>query len=115
MPIPAEIIALVERLNRDLNEIEQEAIQGLNRARAKLSRFPDNTSLIQIFASLNNALLFVEISRRQVQAAINTISPTTVSLEAVQEVGEDLAALLGRVLETKMLVSRILTRLENIP
>jgi hypothetical protein len=29
MAIPAEIAALAERLNQNLNEIEQEAIQGI--------------------------------------------------------------------------------------
>jgi hypothetical protein len=55
------------------------------------------------------------MSIRQIQFTIDSISPTNTFVEAVQEAGEDLATLLGRVLETKILVSRILTRLENIP
>ncbi len=39
MAIPAEISALAERMNQNLNEIEQETIQGWNQARFKLSRF----------------------------------------------------------------------------
>lgn len=115
MAIPAEITALIDRLNQELNEIEQEALQGLSRVRTELSRFPDNTLLIQLFASLNNALLFVEISRQQIQTTIRSISLNDVPVEATQEAGEDLATLLGRTIETKILVSRTLSRLENFP
>ena len=113
MAIPVAITALVERLNQELNEIEQEAIQGLNQAKNKLSR-RDNTLLIQLFASLNNALLFVDTSRRQIQTTVDGISPTNVPMEVVQEAGE-VATLLGKVLEGKMSVSRVITLIEKLP
>lgn len=38
MAIPSEITALIERLKQQLNQIEQEATEGLNLARVRLSR-----------------------------------------------------------------------------
>ena len=66
MPIPPEIETLVERLNIELETIEQEATEGLNLVRPILSSFPDNVRLIQFVALFNNGLLFVEISRRRI-------------------------------------------------
>ncbi|MGA9382626.1 MAG: hypothetical protein WBV73_28020, partial [Phormidium sp.] len=59
MPVPSEIIALVNQLNQELNLIEQEATEGLNLLRPILSHFPENTRLIQYFAFLSNALFSV--------------------------------------------------------
>jgi len=115
MAIPSELQALIERLDRELNETEQAAIEGLNIARSKMSRFPDNLILIQLFASLNNAIFFVEISRRSIQSTVEDISPPDVTPLEIQEAGEDLSTLLGRVLEVKIGVDRTITRLSNFP
>lgn len=45
MEIPSEFNALVERLNQELNQIEQQATAGLNLARITLERFPENLIL----------------------------------------------------------------------
>lgn len=90
-------------------------MQGLTQARTKLSQFPDNSLLIQLFAYLNNALLFVDISRRQIQSTIDSILPDRISAQAVQEAGEDLATLLGKVLEGKISVERVITLIEEYP
>ncbi|MFB2896961.1 hypothetical protein ACE1CI_28945 [Aerosakkonemataceae cyanobacterium BLCC-F50] len=50
MTIPSEILALIDRLNQELNETEQELISGLNRIRPLLSIFPDNNLLIGYFS-----------------------------------------------------------------
>lgn len=114
MAIPSEIQALIDRLNQELDLIEREASEGSNIVRSLFLRFPDNVTLIGIFATLSNALLFVENSRRRIQITVESISPENVRSEVIQEGGEDLAELQGRVLETKMLVSTVMTRLDNL-
>lgn len=113
MPIPLEILALVDRLNQELEQTEQDATEGLNLARQRLSRFPDNFMLTQFFASLSNILLFVEIYRGRIQSIVDRISPEDVPTEIIQEAGEDLGIILGRVLEVKINANRLKTRLEN--
>jgi len=114
MTISSEIQALIERLNQELAQIEREATDGLNLATPILSRFPDNVILIGSFATLNNALFFVDNSRRRIQITVESISPENVPASVIQEAGEDLAELQGRILEAKIRVSRIVKRLENL-
>ncbi len=113
MPIPPDIQALINRLNQEINETEQEAIKGLNLVRPILSLFPDNAILVQYFAYINAALLFVETSRRQVQAIVETM-PSNASVAEIQEAGEDLGTLVGRVIETRLGVKRIINLLERL-
>jgi hypothetical protein len=115
MSIPSEIIALIERLNQELDRIESDATEGANLARAILTLFPDNFIVIQLFAFLNASLIFVETSRRQIRIRLEDISASEVTTdESIREAGEDLAIELGRVLETKIAVISIKTRLENL-
>lgn len=109
-----EIIALIAQLNQELDQIEQSATDGLKIARLLLSRFPDNARIIELFATLTNALLFVEISRKRIQFTVDTISPHNVAAEVIEEAGEDLAELLGRTLENKILASRARAILEDL-
>lgn len=113
MPIPSNIQALVNRLNQELNETGQEATKALNVVRPMLSLFPDNAILVQYFAYINAALLFVETSRRQVQAIVETM-PSKASVAEIQEAGEDLGTLVGCVIETKLGVKRIINLLERL-
>ncbi|MCL1470996.1 hypothetical protein LAY57_09960 [Argonema antarcticum A004/B2] len=113
MPIPSEIIALIERLNQEFNQTEQEATDALNIVRRNLSFFPNNVIMTQYFAYLNTILFSVETYKRQVQAMVEIISPTDVPAEVIQEAGEDLGNLLGRAIESKMAVRRIISRLEG--
>ncbi|MFB2833852.1 hypothetical protein [Floridanema evergladense] len=113
MTIPSELNALIERLDQELNIIEREATEGLNRARLKLGLYPDNTVLIQIFATLNNYVLFGEIVRRRSDYSRLILATDTVTNEQIQEIGEDLSELLGRVLEGKIIVNRAKNQLEN--
>ena len=115
MPIPSEIQALVDRINQELDETEREATEGLNQVRSIVSQFPDNVILTQFFASFSNTLLFVEISRRRIQITVNRISPVDVTPENILEVGEDLGTELGRILEVKIGIRRILNRLQELP
>jgi hypothetical protein len=114
MSVPPEIVALIEQLNQELKQSEQLAVNGLNLVKSILSRFPDNARMIELFAVLTNVLLFVEISRRRIQFTVDTISSPMLSAEVIQEAGEDLAEMLGRVLENKMLVSRTVAVLEDL-
>lgn len=58
--------------------------------------------------------MFVEISRRRIQFTADTVLSANLSTEVVQEAGEDLAEMLGRVLENKMLASQIVAILEDL-
>jgi hypothetical protein len=113
MPIPSEIQTIIARLNQEIGETEQESSAGLNLARQLIQQFPENALLIQYFAYFNNILFFVETSRREIQIISETISTDYVSLEVIQEAGEDLGTLVGKLLEVKINASRTKTRLEN--
>ena len=114
MSITPEIQALVDRLNHELEEIERETTQGLNLVRPIIALISDNAILIRFFASLNNTLLFLEISRRRIQITVNRISPLDVAPEEILEAGEDLGNELGRLLEAKISVERIVNRLQEL-
>lgn len=82
-------------------------------ARELLSQCPSNAILTQYFAYFNTALIFVETSRGQIQIAVETLSPTDVPDKVIQNAGQDLGTLLGRVLEVKLRVRRLIDRLEE--
>lgn len=113
MSIPSEIIAIIERLNQEFNQTEREITDALNIVRRNLSFFPNNVIMTQYFAYLNTVLFSVETYKRQVQAIVEIISATDVPTEVIQEAGEDLGNLLGRVIESKIAVRRIISRLEG--
>lgn len=113
MLIPPELTALVEQLNQELNQIEQQITEGLNLVKLRLDRFPNNLILLQIFASFNNYMLFVENTRRRIEITIDNLPPNDTINEEIQEAGEDLAEQLGRVLEAKIVVNNLKNRLEN--
>lgn len=114
MTIPSEINTLIDRLNQKLNQIEQEATEGLDLARFTLLSFPDSTILVQFFAYFNSILLFTENARVQIQVIVESISSVNVPAQVVQQAGEDLGTLLGRTLEAKIGVRQISTRLESL-
>lgn len=113
MPITPEFIALVDRLNQELDRIEARATKGLELVRVLLTRFPNNAALIQYFAYFNAALPFVKTSNRQIQIVVEAVRPTDIPLEIVRERGENLSNLLGKVLETKIRVEEFVTYLER--
>ncbi len=114
MTIPPAIISLIERLNQEFNQIEQNTAIGLTLVRQNLALFPNNIILTQYFAYLNTVSLGIDTYRRQVQAISETLSPNDIPDELIQEAGEDLGLLLGRVLETKVAVQNIINRLESL-
>lgn len=114
MTTPLEIFALVEQLSKELDRIEQQANEGLAIASQFLERFPNNTRLIGLSATLGNVLFFVNNFRSRIENIVNKITATNISVEAMQEAGEELSEAWGRVMECKMLVSRTVTILENL-
>jgi len=113
MPITPEFAELINRLNQELNQTEQQTAKGLNLARDLLSRFPNNAILIQEFAYLNVVSLFTEASRRQIRTAVETVSSADIPDEIIQETGEGLGNLLGRILEARLRVERFIKFLER--
>lgn len=112
MSIPPEVNPLIQRLNSDLHQLEQETTEGLNLVRVRLN-FPDNAVLIQLFAYLNNVLLFIETLRRHIDYSSTVLASGMAMEERIREIAEDLAEQLGRVLEAKIAVNRIRVRLGN--
>jgi prolipoprotein diacylglyceryltransferase len=100
-------------LTQELDQIEEETTEGLNLAQRLLSRFTNNVILTQYFAYFSTIRFFVETSRQQVETTTDTLSAEDVPFEVIQEAGEELGMLLGRVLEVKINISRTKTRLDN--
>lgn len=115
MPIPSEIRTLIERLYQELNQIEQQAAEGMNLLRPVLFIFPDNAILMQFFASLNNVIFAAQIYRRRIQTTVDTVSAEDVQPSEIQEAGEELGTILGLVMEAKIRVTTILTSLQDLP
>ena len=114
MSIPSEIIAVINRLNQELDAIESQTISAQNLVREALSRLPENAMLIQTLDYLNETRQFVENSRSVIASDIESISGSDVTKLEIQQVGENLAASLGMTLEIKMQVQRLLSRLEEL-
>ncbi len=114
MAIPLEIQALIGRLTQEVDLIEQQASRGLSLLRPALAIFPNNDILVQFFAYLNNAVFLVEIYRRRIEANVELLSADNVPVFVIQDAAEELGDLLGRALESKMGIERIINRLENL-
>jgi len=110
----SEIIAVINRLNQELDEIERQAIAAQYLVREALSRLPENAMLMQTLDYLNEMRRFVNDSRNAIASDIESISSSDVTNLEIQQVGEDLAASLGMTLEIKMQVQRLLSRLEDL-
>lgn len=114
MSIPSSIQNIIPQLNQELNTIEQQATEGTRRVQDLLSSFPDNLILIQFFATFSNTLLFVEIAKRRIQITINRLLVNDLTEDEITEIGEDLSAELGAVLEAKIRIEKILNRLREL-
>jgi methyl-accepting chemotaxis protein len=114
MTIPVEILSLVEQLTDELDGIEQKANEGLAKARQLLERFPNNARLIGLSANVGNGLFFVDSFRNRIDSITQRISGINVSIEAIQQAGEELSEIWGRILECKITVSRSVRILEDL-
>lgn len=110
MSIPSEIQSLIDRLNLELETIEQEAIEGETLLRQLMSLFPNNALLIQFFAYWQTTRFFVVNAKRRIDETREQLEES----EIVSELGADLAALLGETIETKIRSRAILDRLRNL-
>jgi len=114
MNIPPNITDLIERLDRELALTEREVNEGINLVRLPLSRFPENTLLVQFFAYLNNVIFLVENYRQRIRSTLELLSEVDVDREEANDAIEELATMLGVVLETKIRVENIVNRLRNL-
>lgn len=113
MTIPVEIIALVNQLYQEIEQVEQLAIDGLNLIRPILFNLPDNLKLLQAFAFLNSVTLAVSTYRKQISTIVENITPLETTDITIQEAGEDLSTLLGVILEAKIRLSRVIDELKG--
>ncbi|MGL5059527.1 MAG: hypothetical protein ACRC62_06055, partial [Microcoleus sp.] len=114
MSIPLSILELVAQLTSEIDLLEQQASEGLVLARQLLDRFPNNATLIGLSANLGNIIFFASSLRNRIENLIASISGSNVSIDAIQEVGEELSEFWGRVLECKMALSRSVNILEGL-
>jgi hypothetical protein len=114
MSITPEIQALVGRLNQELGEIEREATEGENLLQQLMSLFYNNAALIQFFAYFQTTRFFIVTARRRIRETIEELLAQQVDPQVMNESGEDLATLLGEVIETKIRIRNILNRLRNL-
>lgn len=113
MPIPPEINEIIQRLNQELNQIEQDATEALNLLQPRLNLFPNNPVVVGLFAAIQNRLYQVEVERRRIRDVIADIEGEDVSAQSIQSAGEDLGLILGKVVETKVRISSILNDLRG--
>jgi len=114
MSISPEIQNLIKRLEQELEEIESDVREGLNMVQPIISSFPNNVFLTQFFASLNNHLLYVQISKSRIQIIVNRLSSINVTPDEILETGEDLSMELGRAIDAKISVKQIVNRLREL-
>ncbi len=113
MTLPSNISALIEQINHEINNLEHELSQSIELIRYRINLFPENIILIQLFATLNNYILFAENTRRRISEIERYLNKEDLSDDELQEAGEDLSEQLGIVLEAKIIVNNIKKRLEG--
>jgi hypothetical protein len=114
MSLPSSLNRLIDQISNELNNLDAELSQAIKLVRERITLFPDNIASIQLFAILSNYALFTENARRRTQETIKYISAIEAPPDQdVQEAGEDLSEQLGRILESKIVVTTIKTRLEK--
>jgi hypothetical protein len=114
MTLPSNLSTLLEQLDNELNILQEDLFQAIKLIRERMNLFPDNIASIQLFAVLNNYDLFVENTKRRIQEILQYLSTKDFLFETdIHEAGEDLSEQLGRILEAKIVIRNIRTRLES--
>lgn len=112
MPVPDSLQDLIDRLTLELNETESLVNRELELLQPLLNLFVTNNAVIRYVAYFNNVRFFIEITRRKLQASIDALSFDRVASTEIQETGEELSELFGRVLETKIETQQIIENRE---
>ncbi|NJK64451.1 MAG: restriction endonuclease subunit S [Synechococcaceae cyanobacterium SM2_3_1] len=114
METPRELSELLSQIQQELDQIENETSEGLSILRVFLAQgeTEDDVSLVQLYATLSNALLFTEVSRRRINDTVANLQQQ--SDETLQAAGEDLAELLGQIIDTKIVISRMTTIIREL-
>ena len=79
MTLPSNINALIKRLNHEIDNLEHELSQSIELIRSRINLFPENIILIQLFATLNNYILFTENTRRRINETERYLSKEDLS------------------------------------
>ena len=114
MPIPPEIQRIIDQINRDLNEIERDANQGIEIVNRLLSQFPGNDYLSRAFTRFGNQIFFIEMTKRRIRFCLENLSIEDVSEDIIQENGEYLSEISGQVLDYKQEVNSLKNQLEDL-
>ena len=114
MSIPPEIQSTIERLNAELDYIQEQTQHGLTILRPLIAQFPNNNLLVQFYGYLNNSLFLVDVYQRRIQIIIESLQAETRTLKEIQSIGEELSDLLGRAIESKVGLDNIIQRLEKL-
>jgi hypothetical protein len=112
MSIPSDIRPLIEELYRVLDDTDRQATQGLFALRRSMSLFPENEILMQYFSAISNFQFCVAGTRLQAENIVSNILLDGVPDEDVQKAGDYLAALLHMAPESKMMIEKVIERLE---
>ena len=115
MSIPPDIRSLVSELYQVLDDTERQATLGLFALRRAMSLFPQNEILMQYFSSISNFQFNVAGVRLQAEHMVGNVLMAGVPDEDVQKAGDYLAALLHMAPESKMMIEKVIERLEVLP
>ena len=115
MSIPSDIRPLVDELYQVLHDTERQATQGLFAPRRAMSLSPQNEILMQYFSSITNFQFNVAGTRLQAEHLVGNVLMDGVPDEDVQKAGDYLAALLHMAPESKIMIDKVVERLEALP
>ncbi|MEG4396410.1 hypothetical protein [Microcoleus sp. BROC3] len=115
MSIPSDIRSLVDELYQVLHDTESQATQGLFALRTGMSRFPENEILMQYFSCISNFQFCVAGTRLQAENIVHNILLAGVPEEDVQKAGDYLATLLRMAPESRIMIDKVIERLEALP
>ncbi|MEG4505802.1 hypothetical protein QUA81_19280 [Microcoleus sp. F6_B4] len=115
MSIPSDIRPLVDELYQVLHDTESQATHGLFALRTAMSLFPENEILMQYFSSISNFQFCVAGTRLQAEHIVGNILLDGVPDEDVQKAADFLAALLNMAPESKIMIDKVVERLEALP
>lgn len=114
MAIPPDLQSTIDRLDDELRQLDRLTLEGIQKLRPILDNFPNSDLLVSFFASFNNVVFLVQLYRRRVQTLVDLLSENRVTMEDVQEIGEELGDLLGRAIETKIVLENTIRRIEEL-